>query len=221
MIVSDTERFVFVHNPKCGGMACRTRLAPFDTRDNFFFEWKPVCEGGKVLDMAHITPFQLRRFFPQAFGQVAQYVKFGFVRDPYARFLSAISQHLKLATPAIRKAILSEPDLFYRFASSFALNVLDMDAIENDHRLVHFRPQVHFHNLDGQRWTDFAFKLEQPETMQGTPVAKFLPNMSEVRNKTQGYSESGYETDRLSPQAIGALTRFYDADFGCFAYRRH
>ena len=221
MIVSDSEKFVFIHNPKCGGMSCHNGLLKYDTRDNFFFEWKTVNDAGKVIDMAHITPFQLRKFFPKAFREVQDYLKFVFVRNPYDRFFSAVSQHLKLGTPYMRDAVLADPDAFYRVAASFALTALRPHPVENDHKLVHFRLQCNFANIDGRRWADYVFRLEQPESLQGTPVAGWLPDMATRKaNPTEGFAKRGYEVDRLGPGAIAALNDFYARDFEAFGYDR-
>lgn len=219
MIVSDSEKFVFIHNPKCGGMSCHNALLKYDTRDNFFFEWKPVNDEGKILDMAHVTPFQLRRFFPAMFRDMQGYLKFSFVRDPYHRFLSAVSQHLKLGTPAMRSAILADPEAFYRVAAAFACSALKLHPVENDHKLVHFRPQVHFVNIDGRRWADDVFKLEDPKALEGSPVARWLSQMS-AANRTGGVGEKGYDVARLGPQAIAALNDFYARDFEELGYTR-
>lgn len=220
MIVSDSERFVFIHNPKCGGMSCHNTLRAYDTRENFFFEWRPVNAEGKLLDLAHITPFQMRKFFPKAFAEVRDYLKFVFVRNPYDRFLSAVSQHLKLGTPYMREAILADPDVFYRVAASFALTALRLHPVENDHKLVHFRPQSNFVNIEGQQWADLVFHLEQPEELLGTPVAAWLPDMAQKANPTAGFAEKGYETERLGPEAIAAINDFYARDFELFGYDR-
>ncbi|MGC9371512.1 MAG: sulfotransferase family 2 domain-containing protein [Paracoccaceae bacterium] len=220
MIISDTEKFVFIHNPKCGGMSCHNALLQYDTRDNFFFEWKPVNKEGKILDMAHITPFQLRRFFPKVFAQVQDYLTFTFVRNPYHRYLSAVSQHLKLGTGHMRKAILADPETFYRVAASFAVTALQPRPVQNDHTLVHFRPQVNFVNIDGNRWADQVFHLEQPESLKDTPVSAWLPDMAKPINQTEGYAEKGYEVERLGKEAIAVLNEFYVRDFETFGYLR-
>lgn len=220
MIISDSEKFVFIHNPKCGGMSCHNTLSKYDTRDNFFFEWKTVNDEGKILDMAHITPFQLRRFYPEVFRSVRGYVKFVFVRNPYHRFLSAVSQHLKLGTPYMRDAILADPETFYRVAASFARSGLRTQLIENDHRLVHFRLQCNFANIDGRRWADHVFRLEQPDSLRGTPVEAWLPDLAERANPTEGYAKQGYEAERLGAEAIRALNEFYARDFESFDYDR-
>lgn len=218
MIVSDTEKFVFIHNPKCGGMSCHNTLLQYDTRDNLFFEWKTVNDQGKVIDMAHITPFQMRKFFHQVFQEVQTHLKFSFVRDPYSRYLSAISQHLKLGTPYMRSAILADREAFYRVAASFALNALRPHPVENDHKLVHFRPQVQFVNIDGERWADCVFRLEEPESLLNTPVATWLPDMTKVANPTKAFAEKGYEPERLGRAALDALNSFYERDFESFGY---
>ncbi|TDE34250.1 sulfotransferase family 2 domain-containing protein [Antarcticimicrobium sediminis] len=221
MIVSDSEKFVFIHNPKCGGMSSHNALRKYDTRDNFFFEWKPVNDAGKILDMAHITPVQMRKFFPRAFREVRGYLKFVFVRNPYHRFLSAVSQHLKLGTPYMRDAVLADPEAFYRVSASFAVTALRAHAVENDHKLVHFRQQCNFVNLAGHRWADHVFRLEEPESLQGTPVAGWLPDMSQQRsNPTEGAVARGYDVARLGPEAIAALNAFYARDFEAFGYDR-
>lgn len=217
MIISDSEKFVFIHNPKCGGMSCHTALLKYDTRDNFFFEWKHVNDEGKVLDMAHITPFQMRRFFPKVFEEVREYQKFVFVRNPYQRFISAVSQHLKLGTQVMRSAILADAETLYRVAASFAVHALKPPVVENNHKMVHFRLQCNFSNIDGRPWADMVFPLEQPELLIGTPVATWLPDMAKKANPTEGF-EAGYEVERLGPQAIAALNDFYARDFETFGY---
>lgn len=218
MIVSDSEKFVFIHNPKCGGMSCHNALLKFDTRDNFFFEWKTVNPEGKVLDMAHVTPFQLRKFFPRAFVDVKDYLKFTFVRNPYDRFLSAISQHLKLGSDQMRRAILSDETTFYNVASSFARTSLNLNSIANDHKLVHFRPQVNFVNIDGRQWADLVFHLEDASELEGSPVAAWLPDMAQKANLTATFAEKGYDHLRLSSEAISNLNNFYERDFNSFGY---
>lgn len=220
MIVSDREKFVFVHNPKCGGMTCHNALLKYDTRNNFFFEWKRVNGEGKILDMAHITPMQLRRFFPRDFKKANRYYKFVFVRNPYNRFMSSISQHLKLMAPAMRTAILTDENAFYHVARAFALHGLRAPQIENEHKLVHFRIQCNFANIDGQRWVDEVFKLEDLD-FQSSPAAKWLPDMgSTARNTTNLPSSSGYDIKKLGDEAIAAINEFYDRDFSTFGYEK-
>ena len=145
------------------------------------------------------------------------YVKFAFVRNPYDRFMSAVSQHLKLGTPYMRQAILSDPETFYRVAARFALTALKHEQVQNDHKLVHFRPQLRFVNIDGHRWADLIFHLENPQEMQGTPVAGWL---SEMRDANQTFGGQGYDPHRLGAEALARLGDFYSEDFETFGYKR-
>lgn len=220
VIISDTERFVFMHNPKVGGMAFRTSLMTYETRENYFFEWKMNPVIGRTIDMAHITAFQLRNLYPEAFDSVRTYLKFGFVRNPYDRFFSALSQHLKLATPYLRTAVLNDPETFYRVANHFARNVLNPDKIDADHRLVHFRRQSAFFYLDGRIWVDRVFHLERAAEEVTDPIRGWLgAALDEKKNVTRQFAE-GYDPARLSRPAIEAIDRFYALDFERFGYDR-
>ena len=221
MIISDREKFVFIHNPKVGGMTFRTALMRHDTRDNFFFEWRWLPGGKKQVDMAHITLFQLQQFYPQVLAEIAPYFKFGFVRNPYTRFLSAVGQHLKLGTPHTRTAILRDPGLFYRVADSFAQTVLDEALIEGDFKLVHFRRQSNFLYLAGKQWVDLVLKLENPDAIIGTPVEAWLGSSAPTaHNRTAAFVEDGYDLGALAPETLAAVSAFYALDFDRFGYDR-
>lgn len=221
MIVSDSHRFVFVHNPKAGGMTFRTALMPYETRGNKFFEWQRVGHKQARIDMAHITLQQLRTYFPEVLDQVAPYYKFGFVRDPYARFFSALSQHLKQGSAHLRLAVLSEPDLFYRIAAAFARACLTDRRLWSDFKLVHFRRQSDFFYLGELRWADGILKLEDAAAeIAASPAAAWLGDAAlTVRNRTEGY-ETGYDAARLAPDARAIVEDFYAPDFERFGYPR-
>lgn len=219
MIISDTEKFVFIHNPKVGGMSFRTVLGQYDTRENFFFEWKMVGNEGRQIDMAHITPFQFRRFYPKIFEEMADYYKFGFVRNPYNRYLSAVSQHLKLCTHYVRKALLQQPELFYRIACNLAEHTLDVHAIEQDHRLVHFRRQMNFFHIDRKMWADAIFKLEDTAQIAEPKITKWIGEaLLTPKNQTREYSENGYDLTQLDKRTIARINEFYAGDFERFSY---
>lgn len=221
MIVSDSHRFVFIHNPKVAGMTIRTALMDYETRNNRFFEWQRVGHHKVQIDMAHITLQQLRRYFPAVVDQVAPYYKFGFVRHPYDRFFSALSQHLKLGSQHVRNTVLGAPDLFYRFAGAFAQRIVNDAAIESDFRLVHFRRQSDFFYFGTQKWADAVFRLEEPDAVRGTPAAAWLGDaLAARRNPTEPYADTGYDAAALDPEARRVLDAFYRQDFERFGYSR-
>lgn len=219
MIISDSEKFVFIHNPKVGGMTFRTALAPYDTRNNYFFEWKTIPGTERMLDMAHITAFQLYRHFPAVAADIADHFRFGFVREPYHRFLSAVSQHLKQSSLHIRRSVMSDPDLFYQMASAMAKSVLFQDVIDQDFKLVHFRRQSNFVWYDGKPWAHAIIPLETAVSSAPENVRRWLGDSLSTRlNRTNEISY--YEVDRLTPAARRAIEEFYAPDFDRFGYTR-
>ena len=44
MIISDINKFIFLHIPKCGGTTIRESLMKFETRNNFY--WNQVFLPG-------------------------------------------------------------------------------------------------------------------------------------------------------------------------------
>ena len=90
MIISETRRFVFIHNPKCGGTTVRAALMPFETVNNFF--WLMCERDGVQIDKAHMPMHVFRRLFPDYFSLLATSFVFMLVRDPYERAVSAFNE---------------------------------------------------------------------------------------------------------------------------------
>lgn len=221
MIISDSERFVFVHNPKVGGMTMRSELIKYDTRENFFFEWKEEGKNKRLLDMAHLSLVQFRKLYPDVFSNVSGYFKFAFVRNPYTRFFSAVSQHLKLCTPYVRNTIIEDDEIFYDFSSRLTQRVLDEEKINADHKLVHFRRQIAFTHLDGKMWVDKVFNIEKPDLETDLRVKTWLNGaLKETKNATLARQTTGYDPTRLSQEALEAINTFYKNDFTCFGYEK-
>jgi len=100
MIVSDTRQFIFIHNPKCAGTTVRRALMPFDTTGDFFWMFHEI--EGRQLDKAHLPLSLLKAYFPEYFERLTSHFVFMFVRDPYARAISAFNE--------ARSRIVSEAD---------------------------------------------------------------------------------------------------------------
>lgn len=90
MVISDTKRFIFLHNPKVAGTALRrTLISRYDTRNNFFWG---VAEGATLnrrIDKAHMSLSDLRVVFPGDFALLDDYFVFVFVRKPVERYISS------------------------------------------------------------------------------------------------------------------------------------
>ncbi|MFT4792517.1 MAG: hypothetical protein ACJAW4_002515 [Paracoccaceae bacterium] len=219
MIVSDRHGFIFVHNPKAGGMSFRTALKPRDDSGGFFDGWRPYPPQGRQLDRMHLTLAQIRRHHPETFGKFETYYSFGFVRDPYQRLCSAFSQHLTLATPILRDSVREDPDVFYSVLNRFALRALRPHAAENDVKLTHFLPQSAFFTLNGaQVLTDIA-RLETPEHWPER-ITTLLGSRAQRLNQTPHRGGAPYDVSRLSRAVLDLVHEAYAEDFERFGFAR-
>lgn len=156
MIICPTHRFVFVHIPKCAGTSVREQISLCDPE-------QVVLEGvgshpvlGR-LDQVHIPLDLLRRHFPEHYASVRDLDSFAVVRDPLARFGSALRQ--ALWQYGKRPMTLIPPEE----VRETTLNMLERIAAEGDapsHRLVHFTRQERFVLDEGRQVTRYLIPLD-------------------------------------------------------------
>jgi hypothetical protein len=96
MIISDRYRFCFIHIPKCAGTYVRTALQRFDDMNGRFAKGVVDHHSLGPIDSYHIPLSVLREHFPEEFDRILHYEVFALVRDPYSRFPSSLSQHLRM-----------------------------------------------------------------------------------------------------------------------------
>ena len=102
MRISHRYKFIFFANPKTGSSSVRTFLAPYSDvlsvkNHHYISEDNPFYP--------HMTPAEARPFFEQFGWPFNDYYKFVFVRNPWARLVSAY-EHIKRSTdkiPVFRK----------------------------------------------------------------------------------------------------------------------
>lgn len=96
MIINDTHRFVFIHIPKCAGTTVRSRLQLFDEAGGAFASVVGDHAALGTIDYTHIPLSILEQYFPNEYAKVCSYQSFALVRNPFDRFASALSQHLRM-----------------------------------------------------------------------------------------------------------------------------
>jgi hypothetical protein len=218
MIVSQRHGFIFVHNPKAGGMSIRTALKPMDDSDGFFDGWRPYPAEGRRLDRMHLTLGQLRRHHPDTFALFDTLYSFGFVRDPYQRMCSAFAQHLTLATPILRDSVRADLGAFYGVLNQFARRALTADAARHDVKLTHFLPQSAFFMLDGAQVVTEVARLERPETW--SPRVRDLLGAPPRLNENPDRGADGYDIARLDRDVLDLVAGYYAEDFDRFGFAR-
>lgn len=149
MIVSHARRFIFFHNPKCAGTSFREALAPW--HDDPFSFWgifdSPYFRNR--IDHTHLRLWELAAQFPHLFDCATDYNSLIFVRDPRARFLSAMNEHFKKFQPHIPLETL-DAERRIALAETFLREGLNIARITTDWRFVHFSPQAWFIRFAGR-----------------------------------------------------------------------
>ena len=233
MIISDTQRFIFLHIPKCGGTTIRNSLINFDTRNNYFwmFDYLPGAESGSPklqVDKAHMTLPIFKQLYPRDFELLKEYTVFAFSRNPVKRLISSFWEP--------RKEILKNFDenqfdinlknkiqeLFNLYLEKLVLRYSFLDS-----SYLHSTPQNMYVTLGKKVVTDVIIKLDDP-TEGINSLRVLIPEVaksisSAIRN-TRLNVTSSLKKDLLWEEApINLKENFlirYKKDFDLLGYER-
>lgn len=216
MIVSTRKRFIFIHNPKCGGTSVRRALRAFDTTGDFF--WLYDEKDGKTIDKAHLPLSILRDEYPDYFALFDDYFSFMFVRNPYSRIISAFNE--------TRDALYATHDTEdgregYVRSLNELIGGMTRDMVDGwtfDFR--HFVRQVDFAYLGTKRYVDLVMKIEDyPQCLEALRLLR--PDLAlKLRGARHRNSRpmAGSFQDYLTPASIAIVNRIYERDFRIFGY---
>ena len=160
MIISDTHRFVFIHNPKCAGTTVRKNIEILDTRDNFFWMYEDF--HGRKVDKAHLPLNILRLMYPNDYSLLEEYFVFGFVRNPYDRFVSAFNEVNK---SCYKKYISGEihANEYIENVRDFVGGCREKNLSGWDFKYRHFVKQCNMFYFGGKLKADYICKVEEME----------------------------------------------------------
>jgi hypothetical protein len=156
MIIFQKHRFVFVHVPKCAGMAVRDQLSTLDG-DKVVLGNPGLHETLGPIDYGHIPLWKLREHFPERYRCVVDYRAYALVRNPLDRFGSALRQ--TIWSYEKRPMTLIPPDEL----RARTLQILDEVAAELDDpspRLIFFARQRDFVFDGDKRIVDRVYPVE-------------------------------------------------------------
>jgi hypothetical protein len=205
MIVSHRHRFIFAAVPKTGThsvrQALREHLGPDDAEQvglfvNKRFPWPELA----AIRHGHIGLAQVRPFVgEEAFGA---YFKFGFVRNPFARFVSYCAFRTR------------DRDVFQRHPHSVMEHFLFVDPPE-DHIL--FQPQhTVLADADGTLLADMVCRVEDMQASYDEACARIgIP--SRPLERVNGTRHGGYR-EYYTPALADAVAARYARDLALFGY---
>ena len=205
MIISKRHQFIFVAVPKTGThavrQALREHLGPDDMEQVRLFETKafPIPELA-ALRHGHLTLSQVKPFLPAE--DFAAAFKFGFVRNPFDRFVSFCSF-------MTRKQGYFDQDprqVMHHFL--FVDPPLDR---------IHFQPQhIFFTGADGELLADYVGRVEEMQASYDEACRRIgIPSRPlEIVNSSRRGDYRDYYTDELKDE----VARLYARDLELFDY---
>lgn len=147
MIISDKHRFVFIHIPKCAGTFVRSTVEPFDDTGGRFSNHVGEHPQLGLVDYVHLPLKVLKEYFPSEFERVVDYDAFAILRDPFARFPSALAQRLRMYK---RVALNSLSEVEIEREVDEVIDYLTQQQGLLRHDFIHFERQVNYVQLEGE-----------------------------------------------------------------------
>ncbi len=220
MLISDSHKFVFLHNPKTAGTSARSALRKYDSTDEKF--WRTFDSRLRLRDMAHMPMAELKCFFPDEFEKVSRYFTFGFVRDPLARFVSGFNETHKSLYKDFA-AGLSSIDVYRDELRKYTGKVISKpDAVCP---YVHVVPQHQIYCIGEDCHANLVIKIEDPLKSRellvaaiGRPGEELFLNLVDVNRRKNVKSLNHPITDLLDRRQFEALVQYYRRDFEQFGY---
>lgn len=167
MIISDRNKFIFIHIPKCAGTSVRSRIEHLDDRNGAYSSRLDEHPELGLLNYVHIPLQTLKDQFPNEYVCVETYRSMAVMRDPSARFVSSVSQYCNRY---------SDMEMRNHNIKTLRKQVDKLiDAIEEQEvlnpggrlpaKLIHFQRQHHFTHLDGAKVVQNIVDISQIESV--------------------------------------------------------
>jgi hypothetical protein len=156
MIIDDVHRVAFIHIPKCGGTSVGHQFRPLDSYEGRFRRPGTHPRLGPI-HYSHIPLSFLRDEYPDEFEKVATYHAFAVLRDPHARFASAVCQRLE------EFGGLAPLEITTDIATREARAVMDWLRARDrfcDLEYIHFSRQTDYVRLNGRQIVGHLYPLE-------------------------------------------------------------
>lgn len=179
MIINDTHRFLFVHIPKCAGTAIRQSLHGYDETNGAY---TGVAEHPQLgyIDYMHIPLFVLQGYFSEEFAKLTRYGTYAVVRDPFVRFPSSLSQHLR---SHCRRPIQEISPRSVRLMVDQLLRLLEdyrRPGSYLPYQYIHFQRQVDFVYHEGECLVENVYTIDRVDKMVAEIGARFGTNLAQM-----------------------------------------
>ncbi len=184
-VISDDLKFAFLHVPKTGGTTLGHQIANQVQHDSRFFEGIEKDPKLGEFYQDHLTMQMYATHYPQVLEKLRVYDVYAIVRDPFARFRSALSQFSRLS-------LLGELSQMTRPALQEMVGTVIAQLESGEGKtlpMIFFRPQAEFLALDGDMIAKHIFELSDLNAFSAEIAEKYQIrlNVVEFRRKTPHY----------------------------------
>ncbi|MCI4645864.1 MAG: sulfotransferase family protein [Hyphomonadaceae bacterium] len=193
MVISDAQKFIFVHIPKTAGTSVMSALAP---------------EGRKTHPLCLTTKHETYPAFVERHGEqlACEYTSFAFVRHPLARFVSHF-RYLK-----------SRPRQFPEMAPIESLEAYaeavergDMEVIRSPARVM---AQCEWTHSGETQLVDHVFRHEDlPDAFD-----KVCDLIGLSPRPLPRQNQSSFSLGSIAPTVADFVARYYARDYAVFGY---
>lgn len=205
MLLSSELNFAFVHVPKCGGTSLRESFRNMPGLHN------PLAAARAAIpfetDPNHVQLCVLRDHAPDLLARIGACSSYALLRDPVARFPSAVAQHCKMFH-GVEAGALSASDLGE--VTRAAIAYLRTEDPVRDRRYIHFERQVRFTHLDGRQVVTRLYRLDAQAALIEDVAATTgyrAPSLNES-NASVGFRNAALQRIRMGvPRPLKRLAR--------------
>ena len=216
MVVSHARRFIFFHNPKCAGNSLRETLDAWHDDAFRFYGIRAAPYFRTHLDHGHLRLWEVHALFPRVFECAKSYDSAIVVRNPHARFLSAVNEHFKTFQPQIDLSAMTSVQRV-SLVEQFVQKILNIGRITTDWRFVHFSPQIWQLQIGGRTVPRHIIPMDDGGAFLGAVLAALGLPASEI--SWQNRSPVDLSAALESPAVTGFIDGFYADDFAFFRER--
>lgn len=198
MIISHKHKWVFIHNPKVAGTSVRAALSSYHDDNRKFWHQGWFANDDRVVDLAHLTSDIWHPIVDPS------YTSFGFVRNPYHRFVSGLTEVIR------RHRSDFQSDL-----KRFVMEQMTPANLRWDWRFVHLCPQHYFFFRGNKRVVDHVGRMESLQDDWAVITSLVGLRLSLPHERVgSGLSHKLLE----DPEVLSRINALYLRDFRLFGY---
>lgn len=206
MIISDRNKFVFIHIPKCAGTSVRSRIEHLDDRRGAYSSRLDEHPELGLLNYVHIPLKTLRDYFPREYECLEAYRSLAVMRDPSARFVSSVSQYSnRYSDVEMRRHTIQT---LRRQVDRLIDEIEEQEALNPGGRLpaklIHFQRQHHFTHLDGAQVVQNIVDVSQVDNalMDALGASELRGDDAVKANESRVYRNEGVKILASSVKAF-------------------